>query len=56
MDLKPGCDAFYANATGNGEGTRFSAVTNLGMLFEVKSISAQLIRGYSPGRSRSPYI
>ena len=36
MDVKPGGCAYYANATGNGEGTRLSAVTNLGTLFEVE--------------------
>ena len=36
MDVKPTWDAFYTNASGNGEGTRFSAVTNLGTLFEVE--------------------
>ena len=36
MDVNPGGYAYYANATGNGEGTRFLAVTNLGMLFEVE--------------------
>ena len=36
LDVRPGGYACYANATGNGEGTRFSAVTNLGTVFEVE--------------------
>ena len=43
MEAKPGCNAFYADSTGNGEERGFPLSTSLGKLFEVKFCFEQLV-------------